>query len=272
MNLLFTLNRRYLGILRVCLHSIIRFESRGGYDVYILASDLDSDDFAALAKEFPGVRFYPIDVDESRFSDFPESKSYPKQMYYRILAAKLLPERLDRVLYLDPDLVALHSLDELYSLDFDGCWFVAATHTKKALTRVNQVRLGAEKYTPYINSGVMLLNLKELRENQSERELSDYVNRYARRLILPDQDIISALYGDKIKLVDYMRYNLSDRMLGIYNADPANKKRGMRWVCRNTVIVHYCGKNKPWKPNYIGRLGVFYWMLEELYIRSDSMK
>lgn len=118
----------------------------------------------------------------------------------------------------------------------------------------------------------MLMNLDELRENQSERELSDYVNRYAKRLILPDQDIISALYGDKIKLIDYMRYNLSDRMLGFYNADPSHKRRGLRWVCRNTVIVHYCGKNKPWKPNYIGRLGVFYWQLEELYIRSDSMK
>ena len=265
MNLLFTLNRRYLGILRVCLHSIIRFESRDGYDVYILASDLTRGDFDALAKEFQGVRFYPIDVDESRFAGFPESKLYPKQMYYRILAAKLLPERLDRVLYLDPDLVALHSLDELYNTSFDGCWFVAATHTKRALTRVNQVRLGAEKYTPYINSGVMLLNLADLRPNQSERELSDYVNRYAKRLILPDQDIISALYGDKIKLIDYMRYNLSDRMLGIYNADPSHQKRGLRWVCHNTVIVHYCGKNKPWKPNYIGRLGVFYWRLEELY-------
>ena len=129
---------------------------------------------------------------------------------------------------------------------------------------MNQVRLGAEKYTPYINSGVMLLNLRAARKPVGARACR-IRDRYAKRLILPDQDIISALYGDKIKLIDYMRYNLSDRMLGIYNADPANKKRGMRWVCRNTVIVHYCGKNKPWKPNYIGRLGVFYWRLEELY-------
>lgn len=102
MNLLFTLNRRYFDILRVCLHSVVRFETRGGYDVYILASDLNPDDFDMLAKEFPDVRFYPIDVDESRFSAFPESKLYPKQMYYRILAAKLLPERLDGYCILIP--------------------------------------------------------------------------------------------------------------------------------------------------------------------------
>ncbi len=32
----------------------------------------------------------------------------------------------------------------------------------------------------------------------------------------------------------------------------------LAWVRQNTVLIHYCGRNKPWKPRYIGELGVFY--------------
>lgn len=76
--------------------------------------------------------------------------------------------------------------------------------------------------------------------------------------ILPDQDIITALYGEKVKLVDTMRYNLSDRILTFYNANPKNEKVDLEWVKSNAVVIHYCGKNKPWKDGYVGILDVFY--------------
>jgi lipopolysaccharide biosynthesis glycosyltransferase len=87
--------------------------------------------------------------------------------------------------------------------------------------------------------------------------------------MLPDQDIITALYGTKIKLADTMRFNLSDRILGFYNADIKNKRRNINWVRQNTAIIHYCGKNKPWKNNYSGKLGVFYHeLLQEVRIKN----
>ena len=82
-------------------------------------------------------------------------------------------------------------------------------------------------------------------------------------LILPDQDILTALYGDKVKLADTMRFNLSDRILAFYNADRSHDKVDVDWVRRNSVVIHYCGKNKPWNPDYTGSLGVFYRELME---------
>ena len=29
-------------------------------------------------------------------------------------------------------------------------------------------------------------------------------------------------------------------------------------VRRTAAVIHYCGRNKPWRQNYIGRLDVFY--------------
>ena len=37
-------------------------------------------------------------------------------MYYRLLAAEFLPETLDRVLYLDPDIIVIRPLEELYHM------------------------------------------------------------------------------------------------------------------------------------------------------------
>ena len=90
------------------------------------------------------------------------------------------------------------------------------------------------------------------------KEICDYTNKRKNSLILPDQDILTALYGDKVKVVDTLRYNLSDRILVVYNADLSHKKIDVSWVRENGVIIHYCGKNKPWKDNYVGTLGVFY--------------
>ena len=120
------------------------------------------------------------------------------------------------------------------------------------------MRLQSPKAVSYINSGVLLLNLPSLRKNLDFKEICDYTNNRKNSLILPDQDILTALYGDKGKVVDTLRYNLSDRILVVYNADLSHKKIDVSWVRENGVIIHYCGKNKPWKDNYVGTLGIFY--------------
>ena len=60
-----------------------------------------------------------------------------------------------------------------------------------------------------------------------------------------------------------LRFNLSDRILAFYNADRSHDKVDLDWVRENSVIIHYCGKNKPWNDDYIGTLGVFYQELME---------
>ena len=47
-------------------------------------------------------------------------------------------------------------------------------------------------------------------------------------------------------------------MLSYYNADLRNEKRDLAWVRENAVVIHYYGKNKPWKDGYNGILDVFY--------------
>lgn len=259
MNLLFTLDINYIEPLKKCICSIIRFPVKDGWDIYIITEDLLSfRGFARDAERHDNVRIHLIKADTEIFKAFPETLKYTRVVYFRIFAASVLPQNLDRILYLDPDIIVVNSLDELYNMEFDNSYYVACSHTKGALTEINRVRLGIKKNIPYINSGVILMNLQLLREEQTLKAVFDYVRKRGRYFILPDQDIITAVYGDKIKLVDTYKYNLSDRLIAINNVNPTNDYMDLKWVKNNAVIIHYYGDNKPWRARYIGILDVFY--------------
>ena len=259
MNLLFSINRAFIPLLLNCVNSILKNGGMDEYVAYVLHSDIEREDMAAIQSAVgKRMKFHFISVPVSLFEGFPISRRYPQQIYYRLAAPLLLPPELERILYLDVDTIIINSLAELADMPFEGTYFMACTHVRKTLAKINQARLGMEQETPYINSGVMLLNLPLFREHVDLAEIRAFANKKKSILFLPDQDILTALYGDHVKLLDSLRYNLSDRVLAFHNAESQQEKLDVEWVRKNSVIVHYCGKAKPWKEHYHGPLGVFY--------------
>ncbi len=258
MNLLFCINPKFRPLLCQCLRSIVKNGGEERYDAYILHSDLTDADMDAVRAVSDRVSCRFLSVDAGNFDGFPESSRYPRQIYYRLAAPLLLPEELDRILYLDVDTLVINPLKELYTMDFQGNYYIACTHIREALTKLNDRRLNVPDGSPYINTGVMVLNLPALRENLTMDEIRRTALQKIDSFWLPDQDLLTVLHGDKILLADTQKYNLSDRILNIYNANPKNPRHNLDWVRENTVVIHYCGKNRPWKPHYIGQLGVFY--------------
>ena len=148
------------------------------------------------------------------------------------------------------------SLKELYNINLENYYFAAASHTGPLLRKFNEIRLDMDDDAPYINSGVMLMNLKRLREEQNYNDVFEFIEKRKMLLMLPDQDIISALYGSKILALDSFKYNMTERLYRLHA--PFEKDLDLDWVRKNSIIIHYCGKNKPWKDNYLGLLNVFY--------------
>lgn len=262
MNLMVTIDINYITQLIAMLKSIEKSNSETNFYVYVVHKSLTSEDFQIIKNNINKkyINIISIRVNDDLLKNAPVTYRYPTEMYYRIFASKFLPEDMDRILYLDPDIVVINSLYELYNMDFEDNYYIGASHIGKVITKFNEYRLDMEDESVYINSGVLLMNLKLLRENQDINDVFNYIEKYRNRLFLPDQDILSALYGNKIKTVKSEIYNLSERMLVLHNLKIENKdnKIDIEWVRKNTVIVHYCGRNKPWKENYIGMLDCFY--------------
>lgn len=258
MDILVTLNAGYLKQLTVLMRSLAAVHTEQ-ITLHLAHSSLTDAQIAAVSEAVPGIRIEPVRVEDAMPADVPVSGRYPREMYYRIFAARYLPQSLSRVLYLDPDIVVINPLTELYASELGDCYYAAASHVGKQFRFLNEVRLSMPQGSPYINSGVMLMNLDLLRRQQRPEDIFDYVKKHKNSLMLPDQDVISAVYGDRIREIEPLLYNLSERYFNLYNLNPENRdKLTLRWVEENTSIIHYCGRNKPWKDNYVGNFDMFY--------------
>lgn len=257
-NILVTLDKNYIPYFNVMISSLIRSNPGEYFNIYLLHSSLCASDTESTEKLIGDHgKLYLTEIREEGLSDAPTTDRYPKEMYYRIFAAKYLPEELDRILYLDPDIIVNGSVRELYDMPMGRALFAAASHIGNNLLHFfNEIRLDIDEDIPYINSGVMLMNLRVLREEQNLGDVFAYIESHKGRLFLPDQDIISGLYGDRIIPLDPCRYNMTEKLFLFHRQ--SGDKMDIDYVRNNTVIIHYCGRNKPWKSGYIGKLNIFY--------------
>ena len=227
MNILVTINAKYTKQLNILLNSIQKSNRNEKFNIYILNRDLNEKNLDEIKNRLDLEKFNinDIKIDETEISKFPiYEQRYPLEIYFRVFAAKYLPSDLERILYLDSDTLVINKLNELYNMDFEGNYFIATTHIRKVLHKFNEIRLGIEKDIPYINTGVLLMNLKELRKIKIEKEIIEFIEKNKKKLMLPDQDIISTIYGNKIKIVDDLKYNLGDRNLNYYNLNNPKSK------------------------------------------------
>lgn len=267
--LLATLDRNYLPQLQVLLTSLAINNPGERFSLYLLHSAIPEADLAALRRQCRGYgcEVWPVRVGEELFRQAPVSRQYPREMYYRLLAPHLLPATVDRVLYLDPDILVINPLRPLWETDLQGHLFAAAAHTGRAelANGVNQMRLGTEG--DYYNSGVLLMDLAAGRREIAPQALFDYVARHARELLLPDQDVLNALYGERILPLEDVLWNYDARNYSSYLLRSGGVC-DLPWVMGHTAILHFCGKEKPWRPHYQRRFGILYRHYMELTRRD----
>ena len=258
-SLLAALDEKYLPQLSVLLTSAVLNSPGTRFDLYLLHSNIPDGamETIRLWSKRTGNGFFPVQVRNELFQNAPVSRQYPKEMYYRLLAGELLPDNLDRVLYLDPDILIINPLMPLWKLDMKGKPFAAAAHTGKTelANGVNRIRLGMDH--DYYNSGVLLMDLQQIRKAVCSEQIFSYVKEHGKELILPDQDLLNALYGDDILSVPDELWNYDARNYNNYLLRSGGVC-ALPWVMEHTAILHFCGKVKPWKPRYLYRFGILY--------------
>ena len=102
MDILLTLNRNYLRIALIMLFSLWKNNSDEKIRVFVISRDLEMSDFNPLRES--GMEFSLIRPSMNLESAIT-TKRYPEEMYYRLFAFSILPESVDKVLYLDPDII-----------------------------------------------------------------------------------------------------------------------------------------------------------------------
>lgn len=259
MNLLFAIDDNVTQQLMTTLYSIKRNSTGEKYSVYVIQNPKlrETEKIKAFCQKL-GMHYHPVVIDNDQFDNAPTTDRYPKTIYYRLLAHKYLPKNIKRILYLDVDILVINDLAPLYKIDLNNYWYAAASHTSLDVTdNLNKLRLGNYEAESYYNSGIMLMDLQAIRENVKAEDIFDYIKRMGSTLLLPDQDVLNGLYGQHIMKIPDELYNYDARMNPLYYAK-SNGEWDIDWVIDHTVILHFCGRDKPWRPEYKERFSGLY--------------
>lgn len=258
-NILVTLNSAYVTPLCTMLRSLSVTNKSEMFNLYIAHSGLTKQDFDKIELSVSDIdaEIYPIRLNDSLFANAPVKKRISRETYYRIFAPLYLPKSVDRILYIDPDTVVINPLKSFYQTDFGGNFIIGAKHFDGVVDLWNRCRLGIRKSDKYINAGIMLLNIEEMRKNFSSNKVFDLIDKYHRILFLADQDAINILYDGKIKPYTEYKINLDERTFSRF-LKRCSVDEAIDFVKQNTLIIHYNGKNKPWNDGYNGYLKGFY--------------
>lgn len=171
--------------------------------VYIIAED----DKIDCIKRTTNIQIIPKNaIPDFPLTTGPNCNAKPMQMV-RCWLPKILKE--DKVLYLDIDTLVLGSLDNLWNMDIEDCAIAAWPEDRDANLIMDwcmppRTRM---KYSKYINSGVVLFNLKFIREHNIDNKWFSILK--TSKLPLPDQDAINLSCDGHIKYLDTI-YNFGN--------------------------------------------------------------
>ncbi len=254
-------NQAFARYLCVMLTSLLENNRSGKLRLYLLSADIDRGGvkWTRRIEELVtgyGQQFQFLKIDRTLFpKELPFDETITMETYFRLKLPELLPEELERVLYLDADLIVNQSLRAFYETDFEGKSFcVCRDVTASAGQQIHQAEFFANirRDGMYFNAGVLLFNLAKLRETTSFARLMEQAVHIRDDLVFHDQDLLNYVFHQDVRYMEPERYNLLARTA--FNAGYAYD-----WVKEHTAIVHYAGP-KPWRHREVRyALEAFWW-------------
>jgi lipopolysaccharide biosynthesis glycosyltransferase len=207
-------------------------------------------------RALPNVKLHWHTIDLAHFRELPVLRRVNSTMYIRLLMDEILPTDIERLVYLDGDMLVEGDLSELYREDFGGATLMAVCDYGSSVLRdelpIPGVEAAQRRNVPYFNSGMLLINMKPWREERVGRAVLDYVSKFRSIVKFPDQDGLNAVLFGKWKQLDLAWNAQVDNLvnagqLGSTAVDEEVRRRREE-LLYHPKIQHYAGRKKPWGP------------------------
>ena len=256
LNIVYTTNEAFVAKVAASICSV--FENNKEIDeirVFIVGQGISKESknkFLELADKYNRIiEIIPLQSIDT-YIDFEfDTGGWNPIVLARLVLDKLLPEEVEKVLYLDGDTINLAPLDEVWNTDLEekvlgAC--IEATVNKKQKENLGML------YLPYINAGVLLINLELWKKNKIGQIILNYYKDNRGSLFANDQDAIN---GTLKKEIFYLnpRYNFYN-IYWFYPYKTLKQLMGdayyytkteVEYAIKNPAIIHYLGEERPWR-------------------------
>jgi len=205
----------------------------------------------ALLPRRIGIEYHWLAIEGDRFDGMMENgwiKHLTQAALLRLLLPELLPSSVERVLYMDSDIVIQGNLFPLAAMDFENHFLVGVPDLKMPLLKYiaakdPSVPAGKETF----NSGIIVMNLARLRETGRIQRVFDVMREQP---TWSDQEGLNAVFHDSWKRASFL-YNLQASFLWPDTVPDSRAKReleqyGTERLWQDAVVLHFITDNKPW--------------------------
>lgn len=238
----YAIDDSYAKFVAVSIKSLIMNANNNyNYDINVIYENLSEENAKKLKSlETDNVKIILTEMNQNlsmitdKLGNRLREYTFTLTIFFRLFIPVMFP-KYHKCIYIDADTVIPGDISRLYNEDLEdnylGCIVDKSTIDNEILASYFEEVVGIPR-DKYINSGVLLMNSKKLRELKIDEKFLDLYIKYGFDVIAPDQDYINSMcYG-------HIKY-LSD----IYDAmpNPNNKE------VEKPVIIHYNLFLKPWQ-------------------------
>ncbi len=269
--LVMTTDKNYIMPTRVTLYSILdSAKDDTFYEIHIMCDkELDTESKENILELLQYTDRIQIEFND--VSDyFPEGiKAYGRfsiASYFRLFISQVVDA--DKCIFIDGDTIVRIDLGELYDIDISDYYVAGARNTKKLLSDNYKEKLDIPSLDEYINAGVLIFNLKKIREDNINKKFVEAIPDNYRMM---DQDIINKYCFGKIKVLP-LKYNFFTEYYGIRVSkieDSVFTDMELQEAEREWKILHYTGTLKTWLCTRL-KVNQIWWQYAERALRKED--
>ncbi len=244
------LDDNYLYPTIVAMTSILEnASSETKYDFYVMHpaefKEENKTKLKSLEKKYEKCSINTIDMGNA-YKNANDRGHITTPAYYRLSLSDLLPN-INKIIWLDGDTITNVDLSEMYKIDMNGYYYKGYlddnVHAVEDFTNENE---------HCICSGVMLVNLEELRKDNMVEKFSEFIEKNNERLIQHDQTTINVvaykktwILPAKFGIYNYHKLEEAEKQSRVYLCKNGYSKKELRDAYLNPAVLHCISKT--WK-------------------------
>lgn len=258
MNVVYASDDKYAPIMAVSILSLLKYNS--DITIYILDNGIQSQKKAIIKllveQHQQKIVFCDISLIDKSFNYRLNTDRGSIAQFARLFLSNSIPISCERLLYLDCDILICDSLNFLFEFDLQG-YLLAGV--EDAFSVFHRKCLGLKKNDIYINSGVLLIDMKLWRNESVEEKFLNYLNKKRGNVLQGDQGLISAVLSKRIKLLS-LEWNVVSYIFDFSYEEIIMYRNPSRYYSKEAVInakncprlVHFTNSfasMRPWEGN-----------------------
>jgi lipopolysaccharide biosynthesis glycosyltransferase len=250
MNIVVSTDKNYLFQCIVLIFSVISSNKHNNLRFFVLSEDLSESDKQFIIAHFKNINivisFVAINSRQIKTANFSEADYISIASYYRLLIPVLLPLEINKVLYLDCDMLVIGDLGELYKTDISNHSAAVSIDFHANDIRYYN-RLDLIWSHDYFNAGMLLINVDYWRKNNISEKTLVFLDKNKTICTQHDQDALNKVLTGTVKYVS-AKFNYIDSYFEGYDSLLIRKELlpDVIQSAETIVTLHYTGSEKPW--------------------------